>query len=150
MTTRKRFFQFADSPSPSDKEETDPLTWSFIGAEPTEPEQPVPFQAFNVETSWYWPGPETQSTAPTSSRESYQTTPKLSEPVKNLFRDLLQRNEQPKDKTHEPLKINTMEIDNPDTKPMTPTNPDPTQNIPPERSPVLRPNTNPLKRLFTE
>ena len=68
--------------------------------------------------------------------------PKLSEPVENLFRNLLQKNEQPKDETHEPLKINTMEIDNPDTKPMTPINPDPTQNIPPERSPVQRPNTD--------
>ena len=99
---------------------------------------------FNVETSWYRPEPETQLTAPASSRESYQTVPELSEPVKNLFRNLLQKNKQPKDKTHEPLKINMMEIDNPNTKPMTPTNPDPTQNIPPERSPVHRPNTDPI------
>ena len=35
-----------------------------------------------------------------------------------------------------------MEIDNPDTKPMTPMNPDPIQNIPPERSPVSRPNVD--------
>ena len=37
-----------------------------------------------------------------------------------------------------------MEIDNPDTKPMTPTNPDPTQNVPPERSPIPHPNVDPI------
>ena len=86
MTTQRRFFQFADSPSPSDEEETNPLTRSFIGTEPTEPEAPVPFQVFNVESNWYQPEPETQSTAPISSRESHQTTPELSEPVEILFK----------------------------------------------------------------
>ena len=85
MTTQKRFFRFTDSLSPSDKEEDNPLTRSVIGAEPTETEGPVPFQAFNIETSWYRPEPETQSTAPMSCRESYQTAPELSEPVKKLF-----------------------------------------------------------------
>ena len=37
-----------------------------------------------------------------------------------------------------------MEIDNPDTKPKTPENPDPTQNIPPEGSPIQRPSANPI------
>ena len=45
---------------------------------------------------------------------------------------------------NKPLKINTMEIDNPKTKPMTPTKPDPTQNVPPETSPVINPNINPI------
>ena len=80
-------------PFPSDDEETNPLSQSFIGAEPTELEKPVSFQAFNTETSWYRPEPETQSTAPTSSRESYQTAPELSQPIKNLFNNLLKKNE---------------------------------------------------------
>ena len=82
-----------DSLSPSDDEETNPLSQSFIGAEPTELEKPVSFQAFNTETSWYRPELETQSTAPTSSRESYQTAPELSQPIKNLFNNLLKKNE---------------------------------------------------------
>ena len=85
MTTRKRFFRFADSPSSSDEEEDNPLTRSVIRAEPTKTEGPIPFQTFNVETSWYKPEPEAQSTAPTSSRESYQTAPELSEPIEKLF-----------------------------------------------------------------
>ena len=141
MTTRKRFFRFADSPSPSDKEEDSPLTRSVIRAEPTETEGPVPFQTFNIETSWYKPEPKTQSTAPTSSRESYQTAPELSEPVEKLFRDILQKNEQSRNKTSESLKINTMEID---TKPKTPENPEPAQNIPLERLPIQQPNINPI------
>ena len=91
-TTRKRFFRFADSLSPSE-EEDNPLTRSVIRAEPTESEGPVPFQGFNVETSWYKSEPKTQSTAATSSRESYQTAPELSEPVKKLFQNILQKNE---------------------------------------------------------
>ena len=43
---------------------------------------------------------------------------------------------------NEPLRINAMEIDNPENKPMTPTNPDPTQNVPPETSPVINPTMN--------
>ena len=69
---------------------------SFIGTEPTEPKAPVPFQAFNVESNWYRPEPKTQSTAPTSSRENYQTAPELSKPVKNLFKFLLKRNKSTK------------------------------------------------------
>ena len=45
---------------------------------------------------------------------------------------------------NEPLKIETMEIDNPETKPKTPTNPEATQNIPPDMSPILNPNVNPI------
>ena len=37
-----------------------------------------------------------------------------------------------------------MEIDNPNAKPMTPTNPNPTQNVPPEESPICHPSTNPI------
>ena len=37
-----------------------------------------------------------------------------------------------------------MEIDNPDAKPKTPENPDPTQTIPLENSPIHCPSTNPL------
>ena len=37
-----------------------------------------------------------------------------------------------------------MEIDNPDTKPKTPDNPEPTQNIPLERSPIHHPSINPI------
>ena len=144
MTTQKQFFQFADSPSPSDEEETNPLTWSFIGTEPTKPEAPVPFQVFNVESSWYWPELKIQSAAPTSSRESYQTTPKLSEPVENLFKNLLKKNELTQAQTNEPLKIEMMDVDNTETKLKTPMNPKATQNIPPDMSPILNPNTNPL------
>ena len=43
---------------------------------------------------------------------------------------------------NKPLKIETMEIDNPETKQMTPMNPDPTQNILPETSPVINPSIN--------
>ena len=133
MTTPRQFFRFADSPSPSEEEEDNPLTQSVIGAEPTESEGPVPFQGFNIETSWYKPEPETQSTVVTSSRESYQTVPELSEPVEKLFRNILQKNEQSKDKKPESTNINTMEID---TQPKTPENPDPTLNIPPVESPI--------------
>ena len=144
MTTQKRFFRFADSLSPSDEEEDNLLTQSFIGAEPTKTEGPVPFQGFNVETSWYRPEPETQSTAPTSSRESYQTAPELSEPVEKLFQSILQKNERITDKTPEPSNINTIKIDHPDTKPKTPENPDPMPNMPPERSPIQRSSINPI------
>ena len=37
-----------------------------------------------------------------------------------------------------------MEIDNPETKPQTPPNPEATQNIPPDVSLILNPNTNPI------
>ena len=144
MTTRERFFRFTDSLSPSDEEEDNPLTRSVIGAKPTKTEGPVPFQTFNIETSWYKPEPETQSTAPSSSRESYQTAPEISKPVEKLFRNILQKNEWSKDETPEPLKINTMEIDNPDTKPKTPENFKPAQNIPLERSPIQWPSINPI------
>ena len=72
--------------------------------------------------------------------------PKHSQPHQQVAEKATRQhpNEQPKDETHEPLKINTMEVDNPDTKPMTPINPDPTQNVPPERSPISRPNVDPL------
>ena len=132
-TTRRQFFRFADSPSPSEEEEDNLLTQSVIGAEPTESEGPVPFQGFNVEMSWYRPELETQLTAATSSRERYQTAPELSEPVKKLFQNILQKNEQTKDKKLEPTNINTMEID---TQPKTPENPDPTLNVPPVESPI--------------
>ena len=83
-----------------------------------------------------------------SSRESYQTAPKLSEPVKNLFRNLIKKNELPQTQTNEPLEIETMEIDNPKTKPKTPMNPEATQNIPSDipsdMSPILNPNVNPI------
>ena len=67
--------------------------------------------------------------------------PKHSQPHQQVAEKATRQhpNEQPKDETHEPLKINTMEVDNPDTKPMTPINPDPTQNVPPERSPISCP-----------
>ena len=133
MTPRRQFFWFADSPSPSDEEETNPLTWSFIGTKPTEPEAPVPFQAFNIESNWYWPEPETQSTAP-----------KLSKPVENLFKILLKRNESTQAQTNKPLKIETMDVDNTETKPKTPTNPEATQNIPPDMSPIFNPSINPI------
>ena len=37
-----------------------------------------------------------------------------------------------------------MEIDNPDTKPKTPEDPNPTQNVPPEGSPIQHPSANPI------
>ena len=94
--------------------------------------------------SWYRPEPETQSTTPTSSRESYQIAPELSKPVEKLFQNILQKNEQITDETPEPSNINTIKIDHPDTKPKTPENPDPMPNIPPERSLIQRPSINPI------
>ena len=78
--------------------------------------------------SWYKPELETQLTTATSSRESYQTAPELSEPVEKLFQNILQKNERSKDEKPKPANINTMEID---TQPKTPENPDPTPNVPP-------------------
>ena len=94
----------------SENEETDQLSRSFIGAEPTVTQGPVPFQGFNIESSWYRPEPETQSVAATSSRESYQTAPELSEPTEKLFREIIRRNKTPQTKTN-PIEINTMATD---------------------------------------
>ena len=80
-------------------------------------------------------------TAATSSRESYQTAPELSEPVKKLFQNILQKNNQSKDEKPKPSNINTMEID---TQPKTLENPDPTPNVPPVESPIRRPSINPV------
>ena len=149
---RSRVFRFANSPSPSlsDSEETNPLSQSFIGAEPSETVGPVPFQGFNVESSWYQPEPETQSTVATSSRESYQTAPELSEPTEKLFREILKRNQTPQTKTS-PIDINTMATD---TRMKTPENPEEGQSTsmnpegpsiePPIPSPRLRPERNPV------
>ena len=151
-TTRSRVFHFAESPSlsPSDEEEANPLSRSFIGAEPTETKGPVPFQGFNVESSWYRPEPETQSTVATSSRESYQTALELYEPTEKLFREILKRNQTPQTKTS-PIDINTMAMD---TRMKTPENPKEGQSIsmnpegpsiePPIPSPRQRPERNPI------
>ena len=156
-TTRRRFFRFAESPSPSpsDDEETNPLSRSFISAEPTKTKGPILFQGFNVESSWYQPEPETQSTAPTSSRESYQTAPELSEPTEKLFREILRRNEMPQIQTS-PVNINTMATDtriktpeNPEEGQSTSMNPEEGQStsMNPERPFVEPPVPSPRQRL---
>ena len=112
---------------------------------------PVPFQGFNIESSWYRPEPETHSTVATSSRESYQTVPELSEPTKKLFKEILKRNQTPRTKTS-PIEINTMATD---TQMKTPENPEeglstsmnpegPFTGLPIMPSPRLRPERNPV------
>ena len=135
----------------SENKETDQLSRSFIGAEPTVTQGPVPFQGFNIESSWYRPEPETQSVAATSSRESYQTAPELSEPTEKLFREIIRRNKTPQTKTN-PIEINTMATDtrmktpeNPEEGPSTSINPkEPFIEPPPIPSPHQRPERNPV------
>ena len=43
---------------------------------------------------------------------------------------------------NKPLKIETLDIDNTEAKPRTPTNPEATQTIPPDMSPIFNPNIN--------
>ena len=145
-------FHFAKSllPSPSDNEEANPLSRSFIGAEPTETKGPVPFQGFSIESSWYQPEPETQPTVATSSRESYQTVPELSEPTEKLFREILKRNQTPQTKTS-PTDINTMATDtrmktqeSPEEGQSTSMNPEGPSIEPPIPSPRQRPERNPI------
>ena len=84
----------------------------------------------------------------TSSRESYQTAPELSEPTERLFRKILKRNQTPQTKTS-PIDINTMATD---TRMKTPENPEEGQSTsmnpegpsidPPIPLPCQRPERN--------
>ena len=91
-----------------------------------------------------------QSTVATSSRESYQTVPELSEPTEKLFREIIKRSKTLQTKTS-PIEINTMATDtrmktpeNPEEGPSTSMNPEGPFTEPIMPSPHLRPERNPV------
>ena len=95
LPQRRGLFRLLDE---SSSEEEDPLSRSFLGAEPTlEPQiETTSFLAFDQEHLWRtvtpqnepieWLTPET-----TETQTSYETAPELSKPVEHLFDALLRQ-----------------------------------------------------------